>query len=235
MIYVTADLHGDIDRLKKLPCRLHRHDTLIVLGDFGFLWAGTKQEKRTLKWLGKRPYQLLFLDGAHENYDLLKDYPAADFAGGRAQQIHGRLWHLLRGEVYTIEGKTLLCMGGGESPDRLDRTEGESWWRRELPDDEEFAACTDALCAAQGHVDYILTHCAPAKIRSFLRLGQESAQECNRLETFLDGIYASADYGHWYFGCYHRDAGLGPRMTAVYKKVLPICPPPVKKGLFHKK
>ncbi|MFR1808666.1 MAG: calcineurin-like phosphoesterase, partial [Pygmaiobacter massiliensis] len=71
MIYVTADLHGDVDRLRSLPVKLGRKDTLIVLGDFGFLWDGSKAEKKMLKWLGKRRYQLLFLDGAHENYDLL--------------------------------------------------------------------------------------------------------------------------------------------------------------------
>ena len=117
MIYVTADLHGDVDRLRSLPVKLGRKDTLIVLGDFGFLWDGSKAEKKMLKWLGKRRYQLLFLDGAHENYDLLDSYEVTDFAGGRAQQISGKLYHLMRGEVYTIEEKKLLCFGGGESPD----------------------------------------------------------------------------------------------------------------------
>ena len=56
MIYVTADLHGDADRLKEAAVkRLKRQDTLIVLGDFGFLWRGDKEEQKLLKWLGKRP------------------------------------------------------------------------------------------------------------------------------------------------------------------------------------
>ena len=67
MIYVTADLHGDPDRLREAAAkRLKRQDTLIVLGDFGFLWRGDKAEQKLLKWLGKRPYTLLFLDGGGE-------------------------------------------------------------------------------------------------------------------------------------------------------------------------
>ena len=44
MIYVTADTHGEIDRFKEKDIRrLGRKDTLIVMGDFGFLWDGSKQ------------------------------------------------------------------------------------------------------------------------------------------------------------------------------------------------
>lgn len=234
MIYVTADLHGDIDRLKKLPCRLTRKDTLIVLGDFGFLWKGDRAEKKLLHWLGKRPYQLLFLDGAHENFDLLGEYPAEDFAGAKARRISGRLYQLLRGEIYTIEGKTLLCMGGGESVDLLDRTEGQTWWSQEMPDDADFTFCKENLARFDNKVDYILSHSSPARIRSFLKLGQEDGLEANRLEVFLDTVSDTAQYTHWYFGRYHRDVGLGPRMTAVYKKVLPIFARAPKKGLFKK-
>ena len=55
MIYVTADLHGDATRLRtKEIRRLKKGDTLIVLGDFGFLWQGTPKEKKLLKKLGKK-------------------------------------------------------------------------------------------------------------------------------------------------------------------------------------
>ena len=38
MVYVTADLHGDASRFRSKEIRrLKKGDTLIVLGDFGFL------------------------------------------------------------------------------------------------------------------------------------------------------------------------------------------------------
>ena len=39
MIYVTGDIHGEVERFSEKEIkRLKKQDTLIVLGDFGFLW-----------------------------------------------------------------------------------------------------------------------------------------------------------------------------------------------------
>ena len=43
MIYVTGDTHGEADRLSPSKLRaLKAGDTLIVCGDFGFLWDDSK-------------------------------------------------------------------------------------------------------------------------------------------------------------------------------------------------
>ena len=50
MIYVTGDFHGDIDRFSARDIkRLKRKDYLIILGDFGFVWNGSKEEQKLLK------------------------------------------------------------------------------------------------------------------------------------------------------------------------------------------
>ena len=141
MIYVTGDTHGQIDRFKEKPVAgLKKGDTLIVLGDFGFLWDDSRQEKKNRHWLSKRRYKILFIDGCHENFDLLAQYPTEDFMGGKAKHIEGNLWYILRGSVLTIEDKKLLCFGGGESDDIEDRDEGLNWWRAELPTPQELDA-----------------------------------------------------------------------------------------------
>ena len=62
MVYLTGDTHGDIDRFKHGKLRwLGKRDTVVVLGDFGFVWDGSKAEQKKLDWLRKRPYTLLFL------------------------------------------------------------------------------------------------------------------------------------------------------------------------------
>ena len=72
MVYLTGDTHGDIQRFKQGKLRwLGKKDTVVVLGDFGFVWDGSAAERKRLDWLRKRPYTILFLDGSHENYDLL--------------------------------------------------------------------------------------------------------------------------------------------------------------------
>ena len=76
MVYLTGDTHGDIQRFKQGKLRwLGKKDTVVVLGDFGFVWDGSAAERKRLDWLRKRPYTILFLDGSHENYDLLGTEP----------------------------------------------------------------------------------------------------------------------------------------------------------------
>ena len=187
MIYVTGDTHGQIDRFKEKPVAgLKKGDTLIVLGDFGFLWDDSRQEKKNRHWLSKRRYKILFIDGCHENFDLLAQYPTEDFMGGKAKHIEGNLWYILRGSVLTIEDKKLLCFGGGESDDIEDRDEGLNWWRAELPTPQELDACRENLRASGGGaVDYILTHEAPGKVLDFL--GLQGLQR-NWLHSFLDEL-----------------------------------------------
>ena len=118
MIYVTGDIHGEVERFSEKEIkRLKKQDTLIVLGDFGFLWSGDKAEQKKLKWLQKRRYRLLFIDGCHENFDLLKEYPEVDYMGGRARHIGGNLYYIERGSILEIEGKKVLFFGVGESWD----------------------------------------------------------------------------------------------------------------------
>ena len=60
MIYITGDLHGEIERLEsKAVKKLKKGDTLIVCGDFGFVWDGSEREKKVLKKLGKQKYRIL--------------------------------------------------------------------------------------------------------------------------------------------------------------------------------
>ena len=72
MVYVTGDMHGDETRLYDAQWRkLKKGDTLIICGDFGFLWNGGKREKEALEYLGSRKFAVAFLDGTHENFELL--------------------------------------------------------------------------------------------------------------------------------------------------------------------
>ena len=134
MVYITGDLHGDLARLSAPDMRqVKKGDTLIVCGDFGFIWNGDRREKKILKRLGALPYTLLFLDGRHENYDLLAAYEESEWHGGRAQVIEGNLVHLMRGEIYDIEDESYFVFGGGESDDHDLRADSKTWWEAEMP------------------------------------------------------------------------------------------------------
>ena len=77
MIYITGDCHGDFRRFSNKKFEGKEGDVVIVLGDFGLVWDGSKTDDYWIKWFSKKPYQILFIDGNHENFDKLKEYPSS--------------------------------------------------------------------------------------------------------------------------------------------------------------
>ena len=140
MIYITGDTHADFSRFKNPALRkLKKNDALIICGDFGFIWNGSAEEKKLLEKIGKLRYNVLFVEGSHENYDLLEQYEVSEWCGGKTRLISGRLRQLMRGQVYEIAGKKVFSFGGGQSDDSYDTVEGQNWWAREIPSEEELA------------------------------------------------------------------------------------------------
>ncbi len=220
MVYITGDVHGDLTRFRKGKLRwLRKGDTLIILGDFGFIWNGDKQEKEALVWLAKRKYTILFLDGTHENFDLLGEFPTSEYCGGKLQQIVGNLYHACRGSVFTIEGKKYLCFGGGESLDQEEREVGINWWKEEMPSKQDMIHCVTNLEAHDYKVDYVLTHDAPSKMLNFNIVKQSEESE---LQRFLDKILLKIEYKKWYFGRYHKDTAFTPKSECVFLGVIPM-------------
>ena len=220
MLYVTGDIHADIRRLKgRAAKQLKKGDILLVCGDFGFLWDGSPKELRLLDWLGKRPYQILFVEGTHDNIDLLSGYPEETLYGGQVRRVSGNCCQLLRGECYEIEGKRVFALGGGESTDMDIRVEGETWWSRELPSAEELAHARETLASLNQQVDYIITHSVAPTVNKFLDREQ---MQINLLLAFLNEISETVQFKRWYFGSCHLDQANPPKYCAVYQEILPV-------------
>ena len=220
MLYVTGDIHADIRRLKgRAAKQLKKGDILLVCGDFGFLWDGSPKELRLLDWLGKRPYHILFVEGTHDNIDLLSGYPEETLYGGQVRRVSGNCCQLLRGECYEIEGKRVFALGGGESTDMDIRVEGETWWSRELPSAEELAHARETLASLNQQVDYIITHSVAPTVNKFLDREQ---MQINLLLAFLNEISETVQFKRWYFGSCHLDKAIPPKYCAVYQEILPV-------------
>ena len=220
MLYVTGDIHADIRRLKgRAAKQLKKGDILLVCGDFGFLWDGSPKELRLLDLLGKRPYQILFVEGTHDNIDLLSGYPEETLYGGQVRRVSGNCCQLLRGECYEIEGKRVFALGGGESTDMDIRVEGETWWSRELPSAEELAHARETLASLNQQVDYIITHSVAPTVNKFLDREQ---MQINLLLAFLNEISETVQFKRWYFGSCHLDKAIPPKYCAVYQEILPV-------------
>lgn len=215
MIYITGDTHGDFSRFKNPALRkLKKNDALIICGDFGFIWNGSSEENKLLKKIGKLKYNVLFVEGSHENYDLLEKYEVSEWCGGKTRLISGRLRQLMRGQVYEIAGKKVFSFGGGQSDDSYDPVEGQNWWAREIPSEEELAEGIKNLEDAGNKVDYVVTYEPPSGLHDFL--DQSGKGDRNHINTYLNGIFEKITFNGWYFGKLHLNKLIPPKYYAVY-------------------
>ena len=113
-------------------------------------------------------------------------------------------------------------MGGGESDDREMRTEGETWWKEEMPSAEELMNGARNLKDNDYKVDYVITHEAPAIAKDFIRLHKNQEMRLTPLNTYLQELMKSVEYNHWFFGSLHMDLNISKKMTAVFNDIIKI-------------
>lgn len=223
MIYATGDMHGDYDLFSQKKFKnINDGDTLIVCGDFGFIWRGDSKERKVLDKLARKKYQILFVDGTHENFDLLDKYPVVGFAGGKAHKIRDNIYHLMRGQVFEIEGEKIFAMGGGESPDIDIRPEDTTWTNDELPNREEMREGARNLERYKFKVDYIVTHEPAQKIKTFLNLKDVEAPRVSALNAYFQELSANCEYTRWFFGSLHEDKFVSPSQIALFQNLVNV-------------
>ena len=211
MIFITADTHGELERLtdKKLKF-IKKFDTLIVLGDFGFVWSGDKQQEKNLKKISRLPFKVLFIDGYNENFKALEQYPDTVYRGAQAKEIcPGQVYYIKRGEVLETDDMKLLCFGGAD--DYIDDVFSDY-----PPSDADFERCNANMQRHGWKVDYILTHSPSGNINRFLNMDSFTF---GKLFDYLDTVADKAEYKKWYFGFYHKDKYVSPKVQAVYTDV----------------
>ena len=120
ILAVTGDTHGEEGRFlypEELANKhLQKGDYLFICGDFGYLFDDSYRERQFLKYLAEDvPYTICFCDGNHENFDLINAYDVTTWNGGKVHIIKTdengtpKVIHLMRGQVYEIEGKQLYA------------------------------------------------------------------------------------------------------------------------------
>ena len=241
-IIVTGDIHGNPFQrlnLENFPegKTFTKEDYVIILGDFGLVWDDSAMEHSCLDWLENKPWTTLFIDGNHENYDLLNKFPIEEWGGGRVQKIRSSVIHLLRGEVYDIGGYKFLAMGGARSHDiqdgvlevgdprikiwkkdnfKLFRINHISWWEEEIPNEEERKNALKNLAENDYKVDYILTHEAPS---SDVVLMDHLLYHPDEYSRWLEmEIRQKVRYKKWFFGHYHLNLDVNEKETCLFER-----------------
>ena len=223
MVFVTGDLHGNFERFKPKyfpeQANMTKDDTVIIAGDFGGVWFGDSRDDETLDWLERLPFTLAFVCGNHENYDALERYPVAEWHGGKVHRVRPHVLHLMRGQVFELESYRFFTMGGAKSHDTNHRINHISWWRQELPSDEEYSEALQNLERYNWQVDYIITHCAPTSIA----LMGSRHNEADRLTDFLQEVRERAKYYYWLFGHYHDNKAVDEKHILLWEQIVQIC------------
>ena len=232
-IFLTGDIHGyrGLARLSRrmldYPAFSEGDDYLIVLGDFGVIWKAAdsgewdlRYEKYALDWLSRRPWTTLFIDGNHENFDRLDSMDVSTWNGGKVHVINDKVIHLMRGQVYDIDGHSFFTMGGAPSIDKHLRIENVSWWSREVPNDEERQEAISNLDRMGWEVDYVLTHDCPAC--AYERLGELLGHyyDSSEWNIWLDEIEKRLSYRKWFYGHHHEDFPGEDKFVPLFNEVL---------------
>lgn len=250
MIYITGDCHRDFERFNSWifpeQKEMTKDDFVIICGDFGGIWnweTEDDEETMILDWLDCLPFTTLFVDGNHENFDRLYEYPMEQWNGGKVHKIRPSVLHLMRGQVFRIDGIRIFTFGGASSHDisggilelddpdfkkkkrRLDR-DGEwyrinhlSWWAQELPSDEEMEEGRKNLEANGNQVDYIVTHCCSSGTQEILGGG---LYKRDVLTDYLEVIRQKVRFKKWFFGHYHDNQNVSEEEILLYEQIIRI-------------
>lgn len=232
MIYITGDTHGTMKRFQKniFPEQkeMTKKDYVIVCGDFGLIWdqSNTSNENSMITSIEKKSFTTLFVDGNHENHDRLDQFPISEWNGGKVHKISPSIIHLMRGQVYDIDGIKFYTFGGARSHDidylldpssdtyskdkrkldldgKLYRIIGRSWWKREMPSEEEMKEGIENLSKVNNKVDFIISHDCPKSILPLIYSG--SKVNYDKLNEYFEQIRKSIDFKIWFFGHYHEN------------------------------
>lgn len=217
---------------------------VIILGDFGLVWnkdGEDKNEKYWLDWLESKPFTTVFVDGNHENFKQLYTYPIKKWHGGKVHEIRPNVLHLMRGEIFNIEDLSFFVFGGASSHDIQDgilefngwrekakeldkrgkymyRVKDLSWWKEELPTEEEMQHGLEALKRHDNKVDFLLTH-SPSTSELIL-MGGKGLYELDILTDYLEKIKAVCDYERHFFGHMHVNRAINEKDICLYEQII---------------
>lgn len=207
--FVCGDFHGGLD-IRKISGKnwkesrdFSRDDVLIQLGDFGLVWNEDKEEKYWLDWIDERPYTFAFVDGNHENFDLLEKYPCEEKWDGEVSRIRDNVFWLRRGEIYNINGKSILAMGGATSTDKHLRLPGKSWWPQENWSFLDTMYITEQALSSE--VDIVVSHTCPSDCIRMLIQSRYDNIDCKVSVEMNNLIRNGFRPKQWHFGHFHTD------------------------------
>ncbi len=227
---ITGDLHRKFDRVATLCTKFKTtaEDVLIVLGDAGINFSDAEHDKELKKALAQWPITLFCVHGNHEKRPAsVEGYELHDWHGGKVftEPDYPNLLFAKDGEIYDIDGKQTLVLGGAYSIDKWWRLQNHyPWFPDEQPDDEIKAYVNRKLKECGNKVDVVLSHTVPYDSRPVELFTMQLPPEMNDVSTeqWLQEIENKLTFSRWYAGHFHCDITKG-RIDIMYCKLKEFC------------
>lgn len=176
-----------------------------------------------IKVLSNRKFTTLWIDGNHENFDILNEYPVTSWNGGFVHKITDSVIHLMRGQVFNIQGKKFFTFGGARSEDREYRVRNVSWWEEEIPNCAEMETGLASLDKYNNKVDFILSHtCSLSTLQYIAAIEGFKVYGIDVTTKYLQHIKENIKYDKWLFGHFHVDYSIDDKEIAVYDKFIKL-------------
>lgn len=208
--FITGDTHGQFARIESF-CNIvgtTKEDILCILGDAGINYYLGKKDWKLKQYLRTLPVTLFCIHGNHEERPFnIPTYKIKEWNNGRVyyEEEFPNILFAIDGEIYDINGKSCLVIGGAYSVDKEYRlAKGWAWFKDEQPS-KEIIRYVEKQIIKQRHFDIVLTHTCPINTepRHMFLVGIDQSKVDKTTELFLQRVADWITFDEWYFGHYH--------------------------------
>lgn len=213
MIYLSGDIHGDVNRVSRDIGKygITKNDIIILLGDVGLNFIGFEKSRMRKEFLNCFGIPIFCIHGNHEiRPETLPSYYEKVWHGGivYVEDSYPNLLFAKDGELFDLDGYITLVIGGAYSVDKYYRlSHGYPWFADEQPYDVIKKRVESNLEAHGWIVNIVLSHTCPKKYiptEAFLP-GLDQSNVDRSTEKWLGKIEEKLTYGDWYCGHWHID------------------------------
>lgn len=209
---------------------------IIILGDAGLNFYLNNTDKKYKKLLNSQGYHIYCVRGNHEERPenipgmiLVEDIDVDNFVW--LEEAYPNIRYFVDGNIYNINGKNALVIGGAYSVDKwfrlaragYSKDEAETanpkkcgWFKSELLTADEMDAITEKIVGER--FDFVLSHTCPLSWEPndlFLN-GIDQNQVDKSMEIWMDKLLNTIDWRVWLFGHYHADRIERPFVEQMY-------------------
>ncbi len=230
MIYKRGDTHGEFAGVAAF-CAWNEttaKDILIILGDAGINGENRRRDEQVKSFLSTLPITLFCVHGNHDRRPaVIPSYREVLWNKGLCyrEEQYPNLIFARDGEIYDLDGKMTLVIGGAASADKYYRIEhGLPWWEDEKPSEMIKQYTEEKLSAQNWTVDQVLSHTLPLKYipRDCLAIYEKTGNPDLSTERWLEEIEQHMNYKKWSAGHWHTDLQISEKIEVLYRNYRPM-------------